>query len=206
MIRFPKMPWFKAGKATEGKSSSAPSMKGNVSTESGSLRVVNPHEPLEIQPTVAWVVVAWTLALAFIWGLHTLFSWLPPYAHEIVKNLKGFPPVWADLLLLGVERFLVFAVVLSALVHTLWRSTTFYRLTDREVVLKSWFPVRRVEVVPLSGVRRAGFTQGLLGYVLDYGHVEIDLGSASGWVVLRNCPKPEAFLKELQKRMTGSPS
>jgi hypothetical protein len=155
---------------------------------------------------MAWVVVVWLLALAFVWGLHTLFAWLPSYAHEIVKNLKGFPPAWADLLLIGVERFLLFAVVLSASVHTLWRSTTTYRLTDREILVKTWFPVRRVEVVLLSGVKRAGFTQGLLGYMLDYGQVEVDLGGASGWVVLRNCPKPEAFLRELQKRMTGRTS
>jgi hypothetical protein len=155
---------------------------------------------------MAWVAVAWLLALVFAWGLHFLFAWLPPYAHEIVKNLKGFPPAWADLLLTGVERFLLFALALSASVHTLWRSTTSYGLTDREILLKTWFPVRRVEVVPLRGVKRAGFTQSLLGYALDYGQVEIDLGGASGWVVLRNCPKPEAFLKELQKRMTGSPS
>jgi hypothetical protein len=40
-----------------------------------------------------------------------------------------------------------------------------------------------------------------MGWALDYGHVEVDLGGVQGPVVLRNCPKPEAFLKELQKRI-----
>jgi hypothetical protein len=206
MIRFPKRTWFGAAKKKTVEKRSSESGGSAVSQEAGNLRVVNPHEPLEVQPTASWVVVAWVLALVFAWGLHTLFASLPPYAHEIAKNLKGFPTVWADWLLWGVERFLVFAAILSALVHTLWRFTTTYGLTDHEIVLKTWVPVRRVEMMSLSAVKRVGFTQGVLGYVLDYGRVEMDLGGASGWVVLHNCPKPEAFLKELQKRTSGRPS
>jgi hypothetical protein len=203
MIRFPKRLWFGAGKGKTNEKRTSESGKNDSSQEAGSLRLVNPHEPLEVQPTASWVVLAWALALAFAWVLHVVFAWLPPYAHEIVKNLKGFPPVWADKLLWGVERFLVFAAILSALVHTLWRSTTLYSLTDGAIMVKTWVPVRHVEMMPLSGVKRAGFSQGLLGYALDYGRVEIDLGSASGLVILRNCPKPEAFLRELQKRTSG---
>jgi hypothetical protein len=204
MIRFPKRPWFGVD-PPKARAQNASSVKDVSAEESGNLRVVHPYEPVEVQPTVAWAVIAWVLALGFAWGLHSLFAILPPYAHEIVKNLKGFPEEWADLLLRGVEKFLVFAAILSALVHTLWRSTTSYGLTDREILVKTWFPIRRVEMIPLGSVKRAGFSQGLLGYVMDYGHVEIDLGGANGFVVLRNCPKPEAFLKELQKRAFGRP-
>lgn len=204
MIRFPKKHLFGSERSAP-VDSGAEGPNPSPASENGPLRVVDEREPLEVRPTVAWVVTAWVLALAFAWGLHHLFSTLPPYAHEVAKNLKGFPQEWADLLLSGVEKFLLFAVALSALAHTLWRFTTTYTLTDREVLIRSVFPTRRVDLVPLAGVKRVGFSQSLFGYALNYGHVELDPGGASGWVILRNCPKPEAFLKEVQKRLPGNP-
>jgi hypothetical protein len=200
MNRFSK--WLKKIKPFSTGDDVERSARGSAS-EAAALRVVNPHEPLEVQPTAARVVAVWVLFLFFVWGTTGLFNWVPPYAYETVKNLKGFPSEWVDLLLTGAERFLIAVAFLSTLLHTLWRTMTTYSLSDQEIVVKTWVPIRRVESIPLSAVKRVGFTQGWVGYALDYGHVEIDLGGATGPLMLRNCPKPEAFLRELRKRLSG---
>ena len=200
-MKMPKRSWFGGSKISFSRQPSPPSGEKPVSGDAPGIRVVNPDESLDVRPTAAWVFVAWIFAAAFILGLHLFFRWLPPYAHEIARNLKGFPPAWADIFLQSVEGFLIFAAVLSTTVHTVWRGTTRYGLSDDDLQIRTWVPVRRVEMIPLQMIRCVGFTQGVLGYLLDYGHVEIDLGGADGLRELRNCPKPEAFLKELQKRI-----
>ena len=202
-MKISKRSWFGGSKVAFSKEPNVLVGEKSVSGDAPGIRVVNPDEPLDVRPTVAWVFVAWIFAAAFILGLHLFFRWLPPYAHEIVRNLKGFPPAWADLFLQSIEKFLIFATVLSALVHMIWRETTRYRLSDEDLQVRTWIPARRVEMIPLKMIRRVGFTQGVLGYLLDYGHVEIDLGGVDGLRELRNCPKPEAFLKDLQKRIVA---
>ena len=190
-MKHPKRPW-----------SDQPSEPAEVPA-SGPLHVVRPDEPLGFRPAASWTLAQWALTLLGILAIHQFFGWLPPYLQEVVRNLKGFPQAWADLFLLWSERFLVFVVVLSAVVQTGWRFSTRYWVTNRGVQVKTLIPERRMDLLPFHSIRSTAFRQGLLGWMMDFGTVEIDLGGPRGPVELRQCPKPEAFLHEIQERSKG---
>lgn len=149
-----------------------------------------------------WVVLlAYVLAVVFCYLVHRFFLWFPPYLLEVFANLRGLPTTWAELGLYWGEKGLIWIAIASAVYHNLWQVGTRYKLTSHDVQLQNWFPVRRVTVVPYGAVRRVGFQQSLFGYLLNYGHVEVDTGSPAGPLVLLNCPRPQKFLDVLQPKV-----
>jgi hypothetical protein len=151
-----------------------------------------------------WVVIfAYLAAGIFCYGAHQFFLWFPPYLYEVFKNLRGLPTAWADLGLLWGERGLVTIAIAAALYHHLWQLSARYVLSNKDIRVETWFPVRRVTAVPYAAVRRAGFQQSPLGIVLNYGHIEIDTASQTP-LVLVNCPQPALFLKTLQSKVESA--
>jgi len=149
-----------------------------------------------------WVVLlAYAMAALFCYFVHRFFVWFPPYLLEVFKNLRGLPESWAELGLYWGEKGLTWIAIASAVYHNLWQLGTCYKLTSHDIQLQSWFPVRRVTAVPYGAVRRIGFQQSLFGYLLNYGHVEVDTGSTAGPLVLLNCPRPQKFLDVLQPKV-----
>jgi len=149
-----------------------------------------------------WVVLlAYVLAAVFCYFVHRFFVWFPPYLLEVFKNLRGLPTTWAEMGLYWGEKGLTWIAVASAVYHNLWQLGTRYKLTSHDIQLQSWFPVRRVTAVPYGAVRRVGFQQSLFGYLLNYGHVEVDTGSTAGPLILLNCPRPQKFLDVLQPKV-----
>ena len=158
---------------------------------------------LSLKAMPSWWVVAgaYGLAALFCYGVHQFFLWFPPYLKEVFLNLKGLPIAWADLGLLWGEKGLVWIAIAAAVYHNLWQVGTRYKLTAHDITVENWFPLHRVVSAPFGSVRRVGFQQSLLGFVLNYGHVEIDTGSPSGPLVLLNCPKPAKFVSLLQPKV-----
>jgi membrane protein YdbS with pleckstrin-like domain len=161
--------------------------------------------PAEYLVTAApswWMVLfAYLLAGAFLWGSDKFFVWFAPYFQEVFKNLKGLPPAWADLGLYWAERALGTVAVAAALYHHLWKMTTRYRVGTQNLRVESWLPVRRVTLIAFGAIRKVGYHQSPLGFLLNFAHVEIDTGSPLGPVVLLNCPKPKALLAVLQEKV-----
>lgn len=160
-----------------------------------------PEIRMETQPTIWVVVYSYLLAFVFCLLVHRFFIWCPPYLREIVKNLRGLPFSWFEMGLYWMERVLMGIAFLSALYHNLWKLATRYDVTDLDVRVTRWFPMRQVLSVPYGAVKRLGFKQSMLGVVLNYGHVEIDTGGALGPVVLANCPQPQKFTEALQQKV-----
>lgn len=149
-----------------------------------------------------WVVLlAYILAGIFWYVVHQFFLWFPPYLKEVFLNLKGLPMDWADKGLLWGERGLVWIAIAAAVYHNLWQIGTRYRLSSHDIIVENWFPVRRVVSVPYGSVRRVGFQQSPLGFLFQYGQVEIETGSALGPLVLPNCPNPTVFVAHLQPKV-----
>lgn len=149
-----------------------------------------------------WVVfLAYVLAGVFCYGAHQFFLWFPPYLKEVFLNLKGLPMDWADKGLFWGERGLVWIAIAAAVYHNLWQAGTRYKLSSHDITVENWFPVRRVISVPYGSVRRVGFQQSPLGFLFQYGHVEIETGSPSGSLVLLNCPQPSVFVAHLQPKV-----
>ncbi|GEM_PF-1453424 len=158
---------------------------------------------LTFKATPSWWVAAgaYILAAFFCYCVHQFFLWFPPYLKEVFLNLKGLPMAWADLGLLWGEKMLVWIAIAAAIYHNLWQVGTRYQLTAHDVNVENWFPMHRVVSAPYGSVRRVGFQQSPLGFVLNYGQVEIDTGSPSGPLVLLNCPKPAKFVSLLQPKV-----
>ena len=151
-----------------------------------------------------WVVLlTYLTAGVFCYGAHQFFLWFPPYLYEVFKNLRGLPVAWADLGLFWGERGLIGIAVAAVVYHHIWQLSTRYTLSNKDIRVESWFPMRRVSVVPYGAVHRSGFQQTLLGLTLNYGHIEIDTASHTP-LVLVNCPKPAQFLKSLQPKVEAA--
>ncbi len=148
-----------------------------------------------------WVTLfCYLLAVLFIHYNHVFFTWFPPYLYEVFKNLRGLPTSWADLGLYWAERALKTIAILSALYHQFWQLGTRYVLTDQEIRIETWFPIRKVVSVPLGAIRRYGYQQNWLAALLNFGTVEIDTASLTP-VVLANCPKVTLFTEVLKPRI-----
>lgn len=149
-----------------------------------------------------WVVLlSYLLAAVFCYGVQRFFHWFPPYLYEVLKHLKGIPQSWADGGLLWGERGLTWMAIAAAIYHNLWQVSTRYQLTSHDIHVESWFPFRRVIGVPYGSVRRVGYQQSLVGLVLNFGYIEIDTGSPSGFLILLNCPSPKKFASILQTKV-----
>lgn len=145
-----------------------------------------------------WVTLyAYVLAGLFIYASHLFFAWIPPYIYEVFKNLRGLPTAWADLGIFWAQRGLTVIAIAAALYHQLWQISTRYILTEQEIRIESWVPMRKVSSIPLAAVRRYSFQQNLIAVVLNFGMVEIDTASQNA-VTLPNCPKPQDFLDKLK--------
>jgi uncharacterized membrane protein YdbT with pleckstrin-like domain len=156
---------------------------------------------IKAKPT-AWVVFyGYLMALLFSFLVHRFFLWCPPYLQEIAKNLRGLPFSWFQMALYWMERGVIGIAFLSALYHNVWKWATTYKLTDHDIQIANWFPMRHLQSVPYGAVKRLGFKQSFLGVVLNYGHVEIDTGSAQGPILLVNCPQPKKFMETLQHKV-----
>ncbi|HET9870434.1 MAG TPA: PH domain-containing protein, partial [bacterium] len=110
------------------------------------------------------------------------------------------PYAWFADALIWLERGVIGVAFLSALYHNLWKLGTTYKLTDHDLQVSQWFPIRMRQSVPYGAVRRLGSKQGLLGALLDYGHVEVDTGGSVP-LVLVNCPRPQKFVETLQHKV-----
>ena len=177
--------------------------KGSAPSKPGEARpLISISETLvKTQPTIWVVVTSYLMALVFSFLVHRFFLWCPPYLQEIVKNLRGLPFTWFETALYWLERGVIVIAFLSALTHNLWKLATLYKLTDHDIQVSHWFPTRQLQSVPYGAVKRVGFKQGLLGVLLNYGHVEIDTGSAQGPLLLVNCPRPQKFMETLQHKV-----
>jgi len=146
-----------------------------------------------------WVTFfGYLLAVIFCRYNHWFFgTWFPPYLYEVFKNLRGLPTTWADLGLYWAERGFAVIAILSALYHQFWQIGTRYVLTEQEIRIENWFPVRRVTSIPLGAIRRYGYQQNWLALLLNFGTIEIDTASSSP-VTLSNFPKPKLFLQNLK--------
>ena len=156
---------------------------------------------IKVRPTWWVVVYSYFLTIGFSCLVYRFFLWCPPYLQEVVKNLRGLPFLWFEVGLYWLERVFIGIALLSAIYHNLWKMCTLYKLTDHDIQISNWFPMRRHQSIPYGAVKRIGFKQSLLGIVLDYGDVEIDTGSAQGSVILVNCPKPQKFAEILQHKI-----
>jgi hypothetical protein len=156
---------------------------------------------MKVKPTI-WVVgYGYLMAIVFSFFVHRFFIWCPPYLQEIAKNLRGLPFSWFQMILYWMERGVIGIAFLSALYHNLWKLATVYKLTDHDIQIANWFPMRHLQSVPYGAVKRLGFKQSFLGVLLNYGHVEIDMGSAQGPILLVNCPNPKKFMETLQHKV-----
>jgi uncharacterized membrane protein YdbT with pleckstrin-like domain len=156
---------------------------------------------IKVRPTCWVVVYSYFLAIGFSFLAYRFFLWCPPYLQEVVKNLRGLPFSWFEVGIYWLERIFIGIALLSAIYHNLWKMCTLYKLTDHDIQIGNWFPMRRHQSIPYGAVKRIGFEQSLLGIVLDYGNVEIDTGSFQGSVILANCPKPQKFVETLQHKI-----
>jgi hypothetical protein len=173
-------------------------MKASFLKKEGSVRAESANVLFKQMPTWWVTLFGYLLAALFCRYNHWFFSiWFPPYLYEVFKNLRGLPTTWADLGLYWAERGFAAIAVLSALYHQFWQIGTRYVLTEQEVRIEAWFPVRRVTSIPLGAIRRYGYQQNWLAWLLNFGTVEIDTASSSP-VILPNCPKPKLFLQNLK--------
>ncbi len=177
--------------------------KGAAAPKTGDARpLLSISETLiKTQPTIWVVLYSYLLALVFSFLVHQFFLWCPPYLQEIVKNLRGLPFAWFETGLYWVERGMIAIALFSALYHNLWKAATIYKLTDHDIQISHWFPIRHLQSIPYGAVKKLGFKQSFLGVLLNYGHVEIDTGGAQGPILLVNCPKPQKFMETLQHKV-----
>jgi membrane protein YdbS with pleckstrin-like domain len=156
---------------------------------------------LKAMPSWWAVLFAYAIAFVFCYFIHKFFLWFPPYLLEVFKNLRGLPVSWADTGLFWMERGLVTVAVAAAVYHNLWQIGTRYKLTSHDLRVESWFPFRRVTAAPYGSVRRVGYRQCPLGFLFNYGQIEVDTGSPAGPMTLTNCPRPKAFMNLLQDKV-----
>ncbi|HVZ81406.1 MAG TPA: PH domain-containing protein [bacterium] len=175
--------------------------KKNHENAPGKGREGHGEDLLRAMPSWGMVLVAYGLALGFCWVSHQFFLWFPPYLREVFKNLRGLPVEWADLGLDWAERGLAWIAWGAAVYHQLWQLGTRYRLTAHDIQVEHWFPFRQLISIPYGAVRRLGFTQGPVGMIFQFGHVELDTGSPQGPVLLVNCPRPRQFIQALQPKV-----
>jgi hypothetical protein len=150
-----------------------------------------------------WVTLyAFVLVSAFCYFSHLFFTWVPPYLYEVFKNLRGLPTAWADLGLYWSERALDWVVIAAAFYQLFWQIGTRYILTEQEIRIEGWFPMRKVVSIPLGAVRRYGYQQNWLAVLLNFGTIEIDT-SGPAPARLPHCPKTKIFL-ELLKHLVAS--
>jgi uncharacterized membrane protein YdbT with pleckstrin-like domain len=64
-------------------------------------------------------------------------------------------------------------------------------VTDQRVILEEGILVRRSKVVPLDRIQDIQTTQTLLGRLLDYGTIEINVAATQGTEVFRYLRSPE---------------
>lgn len=185
-------------KKKHGETSKGPAEHSSRSKSGG--MVVSHDTLLKVMPSWWVVALAYLLAAAFCYGAHQFFLWFPPYLQEVFRNLKGLPVTWADLGIYWAERGLTWIAVAAALYHQLWQISTRYKLTSHDIQVESWFPKHLVTAAPYGSVRRVGYQQSLLGFLLNYGHVEIDTGGAFPLLLL-NCPQPKKLVGLLQPKV-----
>lgn len=149
-----------------------------------------------------WMVVFYYfLAILFLWASDLFFKWFTPYFEEVFKNLKGLPITWADLGIFWAERGLGILAVLMAVYHNLWKMTTRYRLSSHNLQVETWLPMRKVTIISFGAIQKTGFTQGILGVLLNFAHIEIDTGSSLGPMILPNCAKYKILLNALEAKV-----
>jgi hypothetical protein len=158
-------------------------------------------EIISTSPSGWGVFFAYFLALVFLWASDMFFTWFTPYFQEVFKNLRGLPLSWADLGIYWAERGLGTLAVLMAVYHNIWKVTTRYRVGAQNLSVESWLPMRKVTIISYGAIRKAGYRQGVLGFLVNYADIEIDTGSPLGPVVLPNCRKPKVLLKALQEKV-----
>jgi len=166
----------------------------------------NPSEVLEsgvlLKQTPTWwvAVYAYLLAGAFCYFSHLFFNWFPPYLYEIFKNLRGLPTSWADLGLFWAHRGLNVIAIVTALYYQFWQIGTRYILTEQEIRIEYWFPMRKVNLIPLGAIRRYGYQQNWLAVLLNFGTIDVDTAGPTP-ALLPFCPQPKIFINALKPKV-----
>lgn len=101
-----------------------------------------------------------------------------------------------SIVLPAVARLLATLVLLAAIgawmivAWAQWAANTL-TVTDQRVILEEGILVRRSKVIPLDRIQDIQTTQTLLGRLLDYGTIEINVAATQGTEIFRYLRSPE---------------
>ncbi|MDD5688137.1 MAG: PH domain-containing protein [Elusimicrobia bacterium] len=153
---------------------------------------------LKFKPSIVVWLLDYVMAITgwFICRF-TASSVSPWIAKQIAVLFKGTRPEWYQTNLTHILYAAGWIFILIAVIYNLRMLTTIYYLTSDELVIFTGLIHRFVIHIPLKQIRTVVCRSSLLGRILLYGTILVDVDGSVGLIFLDNVSLPHRKLKNI---------